>query len=126
MQVKIQKAHIKSYRADGKPIYDERAIYAVFVDGILILDTEVGDGKKMIKGLRKHPHFGKNFVEVSPVKAGEETVEKVAKLSLAALRSMNKKDLLALCHTYKVKGVNSDTDTKEEIVKAITIFYETH
>jgi len=126
MQVKIQKAIIQSYRPGGEPIYSRKSLYAVFVDGILILDTEREDDKKIVDGLRAHPQFGRNFEEVSPTKKGEVENVKVPRLSLAALRGMNKKDLLILCDTYKAKGINSDTDTKEEIIKAITLFYEAH
>lgn len=125
LRIKTQKAEIQGYRADGKPIYRERAIYADFVEGVIMLNPNLKEEKEMIEILRKHPANGSRFYEVSPHKVkGDENV--IAKISLQALRSLNKKDLLALCDMYKIKGVKSDTDTKDEIVKAIQNFYSAH
>lgn len=124
LRIKTQKAEVQGYRADGKAIYSEKGIYADFVDGLIMLNPDIEEDKKMIEALRVHKSNGSKFYEVSPHKKVKGDEHVVAKISLQSIRAMNKKDLLSLCDMYKIKGINGDTDTKDEIVKAIQGFYD--
>lgn len=122
LRIKLAESVVQGYRADGKPIYSNKAIYAEFDNMVCVLDPEIADQAFKIEKLRSHPGCNVDFKEVG---ADEKTDKKssVVKFSAATLNSMNKQELTDVAVSLKLDVIDG-VDTKQSIVKSILEAYE--
>lgn len=124
LRLKVEESKISHFEPSGRPIYSKRPIYAHFREGLLTLDTEKEDDKKMIEALRKDPKKGSLFKEVGA--KDEKAAPKLAiKFSDEELASMNKSTLLKIAHQLAIKA-DEKLDTKEMLVRAISTKQNTY
>ena len=123
LRVKVAEALIQGYRADGKAIYSNKAVYAVFENMVCILDSEIPEQQFIIEKLRKHVAYGADFKEVIDGETPAKNGNKVMKFSKMTLDAMQKSELIALAKNLGLDA-SEELDTKASLVKALLDEYQ--